>query len=308
MPRIFTTLCFLAATITLAALSQTTTQNLPRPPITGIAYVRIALADPRTAPDFYSNILHLPITNVGCPSAVQTCFVVNTGQQVQTLSTINLRESPSGQLALIAFATADVDKLRRYLISHALSPAMVKVDANGNQHLDVLDPEGHPISFVQPAARQPVSIPPQQVGTHIIHAGFVVNDREKEDKFYKDLLGFRVYWHGGMKDDRTDWVDMQVPDGTDWLEYMLNVPENADHRTLGVMDHIALATPDIHAAEQQLTKNGWHGSEHPQIGRDGKWQLNLYDPNQTRVELMEFAPTQKPCCSDYSGSHPSPQP
>ncbi len=26
-----------------------------------------------------------------------------------------------------------------------------------------------------------------------------------------------------MKDDRTDWVDMRVPDGTDWFEYMLNV-------------------------------------------------------------------------------------
>ena len=30
---------------------------------------------------------------------------------------------------------------------------------------------------------------------------------------------------------------------------------------------------------------------------DGKWQLNLYDPNLTRAELMEFKPVQKPCCS-----------
>ena len=28
-------------------------------------------------------------------------------------------------------------------------------------------------------------------------------------------------------------------------------------------------------------------TEEPQIGRDGKWQLNLYDPDDTRVELME---------------------
>ena len=55
----------------------------------------------------------------------------------------------------------------------------------------------------------------------MIHAGFVVHDRAAEDKFYKDLLGFHLYWHGGMKDDETDWVDMQVPDGTQWLEYML---------------------------------------------------------------------------------------
>ena len=61
-----------------------------------------------------------------------------------------------------------------------------------------------------------------------------------------------------------------------------------------------------HDAQQQLIKNGWKGTEQPKIGRDGKWQLNLYDPDDTRIELMEFTPTQKPCCSDYSGPHPKP--
>src|SRR5437016_14091022 len=99
---------------------------------------------------------------------------------------------------------------------------------------------------------------------------------------------------------------MQVPDGTDWLEYMLNVPANADKHTLGVMNHIALGGPDVHATERQLRTNGWNGTEQPKIGRDGKWQLNLYDPDGTRVELMEFTPSQKPCCSDDSGAPPKP--
>jgi hypothetical protein len=33
--------------------------------------------------------------------------------------------------------------------------------------------------------------------------------------------------------------------------------------------------------------------EKPKIGRDGKWQLNLYDPNGTRAELMEPKPVEK---------------
>jgi catechol 2,3-dioxygenase-like lactoylglutathione lyase family enzyme len=142
----------------------------------------------------------------------------------------------------------------------------------------------------------------------LIHAGIVVRDRAAEDHFYKDILGFRPYWHGGMKDDKDDWIDMQVPDGTDWIEFMLNVPANADHHTLGVMNHIALGVTDIHAAEAQLRKNGWTGNEQPKIGRDGKWQLNLYDPDDTRVEFMEFTPAQKPCCSEYAGPHPGPKP
>jgi catechol 2,3-dioxygenase-like lactoylglutathione lyase family enzyme len=126
------------------------------------------------------------------------------------------------------------------------------------------------------------------------------------DYFYKDILGFRLYWHGGMTDDETQWVDMQVPDGTDWIEYMLNIPANADAHTRGVMNHIAIGVPDIHAAAKELEKNGAPLTEQPKVGRDGKWQLNLYDPDQTRVEWMEFSPTEKPCCAEYTGPHPKP--
>jgi len=47
-----------------------------------------------------------------------------------------------------------------------------------------------------------------------------------------------------------------------------------------------------------VLKRGAKLDEKPQIGRDGKWQLNLYDPNFTRVELMEPKPVEKPCCSE----------
>jgi len=50
-------------------------------------------------------------------------------------------------------------------------------------------------------------------------------------------------------------------------------------------------------AERELVTRAPQLAEKPQIGRDGKWQLNLYDPNQTRVELMEPRPVRKPCCS-----------
>jgi hypothetical protein len=110
-----------------------------------------------------------------------------------------------------------------------------------------------------------------------------------------------------MKDDETDWVDMQVPDGTQWLEYMLVRPgAQPSPRTLGVLNHIALGVPSVSEAAQLLRSRGWTPSENEkeQIGRDGKWQLNLYDPDGTRVELMEFTPVQTPCCSSYTGPHP----
>ena len=187
------------------------------------------------------------------------------------------------------------------MVARGLKPSKAR---KPDTYLSIADPEGHQIAFVQlyflKALESPLQLP------QLIHAGFVVHDRAAEDKFYKDILGFRLYWHGGMKDGEDNWVDMQVPDGTDWIEYMLGVRENKSHKTLGVMNHIALGVPDIHAAEAQLIKNGLKPTEEPKLGRDGKWQLNLYDPDETRVELMEFTPTEKPCCAEYTGPHPRP--
>ena len=66
-------------------------------------------------------------------------------------------------------------------------------------------------------------LPDTRISERIIHVGITVEDRAVADAFYRDILGCHDIWHGGMKDDRVDWVDMRVPDGTDWLEYMLNV-------------------------------------------------------------------------------------
>jgi hypothetical protein len=63
---------------------------------------------------------------------------------------------------------------------------------------------------------------------------------------------------------------------------------------------------DIHAADSKFLTKGTATYDAPEIGRDGKWSLDLYDPDGTRVELMEFNPVEKPCCSEYTGPHPKP--
>jgi catechol 2,3-dioxygenase-like lactoylglutathione lyase family enzyme len=208
--------------------------------------------------------------------------------------------APTNLIAEVFFLTDNVDHLQKYFTSKGQH---VDVSKKGPKCLEITDSEGHKIGFVE---KKNTLTTQQESAFSLIHAGFVVRDRAAEDKFYKDILGFHVYWHGGMKEGEDNWVDMQVSDGADWIEYMLKVPENAKHKQLGVMNHIALGVPDIHAAQQQLIKNGWKGTEEPKIGRDGKWQLNLYDPDETRVEMMEFKPTKEPCCSPYTGPHPGP--
>jgi catechol 2,3-dioxygenase-like lactoylglutathione lyase family enzyme len=294
--------------LAFAAFYTTTNQEPSRPKILGISHVRIRVSDFCKARDFYSMVLD---QHSYCPAdknPIGGSVALHSSQWI----TLNVNSLNAGSLLNqeslleeVGFITDDAAGLRQYLKSHNITVGEV---GTRPPSFTVRDPGGHRISFIErsttPAQLRP-SLPFQP---QIIHAGFVVRDRAAEDRFYKDILGFRPYWHGGMKDEKDDWVAMQVPDGTDWIEYMLNISADADHHTLGVMNHIALGVPDIHAAEQQLIKNGWKPGEKPKMGRDGKWQLNLYDPDDTRVEFMEFTPTQKPCCSEYTGPHPGQHP
>jgi catechol 2,3-dioxygenase-like lactoylglutathione lyase family enzyme len=171
----------------------------------------------------------------------------------------------------------------------------------------VNDPEGRRVEFVE-HGKTPVPAPPASAVSHrMIHTGYKVHSREAEEHFYREILGFRPYWHGGMKDDVTDWVSLQVPDGTDWLEFMLSESPKPTLQWMGVMNHISLGVADMSKAQAILESHGWkvHGGEHPQMGRDGKRQLNVFDPDFSRIELMEFKPAEKPCCSDFTGPHPS---
>ena len=59
-------------------------------------------------------------------------------------------------------------------------------------------------------------------------------------------------------------------------------------------------------AREQLVKYGAHLTEEPKLDREGKWQPNLSDPDQRRIEFMEFAPKEKPCCPEFTGPHPKP--
>ena len=44
---------------------------------------------------------------------------------------------------------------------------------------------------------------------------------------------------------------------------------------------------------------------HTQIGKDGKGQFNLYDPDGIRLELMNFHASEKPCCSPFTADDPA---
>lgn len=271
------------------------------PPIVGYAHVALRTNDFAAAKRFYGQILGFDevqgLTGRGSGTLI---FKVNDHQYIEvSRGQGNPRED---LLIRIAFETTNARALRHYLaLQDVTALGEARRTPEGDLGFTVQDPEGHPIEFVQympgSAERRDFGkeAPDTRISTRLIHAGFIVKSRVVEDRFFANALGFHLMWYGGMTDQRTDWVDMRVRDGSNWLEYMLNARDSSPH-TLGLLCHFSLGVPSVAQAYKTVVKRGYRPHK-PQIGRDGKWQLNLYDPDGTRVEMMEPKPVRTPCCS-----------
>jgi catechol 2,3-dioxygenase-like lactoylglutathione lyase family enzyme len=287
-----------------AVCARAQTSAVARPRITGIDHVSFYTTQPDGVKAVYGGTLGLASAPTVEASGL---FRYMVGKQWVGYSTAPDPKA-TDRMDHVAFATDNIAALRKYLIAKGVKVPAIEGRADHSLSFTVKDPEGHRIEFVE-RGKEESSAPPADsaASRRMIHTGFLVHSRDAEDHFYRDLLGFRLYWHGGMQPDKTDWVAMQVPDGTDWLEYMLGWSDPPDLREMGVLNHISLGVVDMKKAQAILESHGWkpHDGEKAQIGKDGKWQLNVYDPDLSRIELMEFKPTEKPCCAEFTGPHPS---
>ncbi len=284
-----------------------------RPKVTGISHMAVYTSNPAAAEKFYGN--ELGAVKEPDPEDPRGAVYRLNGQFIEVLPLP--AEHSMTRLDHVAFATTDVSALHDYLAAHHYRNIdAVKTGSNGSQWFFTRDPEGNRVEFYQAGPLAPSHMANEAVSTRIIHVGFLVKDRAKEDSFYRDLLGFRPYWYGSMHPGKLDWVAQQVPDGHDWLEYMMTgagsdsgPADKIDARQLGVMNHFSLGVPNMETAVTKLYADDAirFSPRHdgPTMGKDGKWQANLYDPDGTRVELMEFQPVIKPCCSEFTAESPA---
>jgi catechol 2,3-dioxygenase-like lactoylglutathione lyase family enzyme len=270
-----------------------------RPAITGIAFVRFYTGDAAASANFYGKTLGYSSSKAGDIMR----YPVNELQWIEIAPLPS--PAPATRMAAVGFMTRDARVLAQYLKAHSVEI----VDSLKDGRFSVRDPEGNLIVFVQEVkgAAVPPPVPASAASRRMIHTGFVVKDADAENRFYREILGFKPYWRGGRTDDSTDYISQQVPEGSDWLEYMLNVAPNASAKQLGGSDHISLGVEHMADAVAALARNGCEGPTctATRTGRDGKVQLNLFDPDLTRVEYMEFKPSGKTCCSEYTASHPT---
>ena len=282
-----------------------------RPAITSVSHISIYVSDMAAADDFYGRALG-GVKRDDPYDAAGVRYYFSPVQFVEVLP-LPAGETSKNRMDHAAYNTADAEALRKYLAAHHIKvPRRVSKGSDGSKWFAVTDPEGNKVAFVQPPA-DPAPVPENKLSGHIIHVGMIVHDPEKQNAFYRTVLGFRPYWFGGPEGKPPAWISQQVPDGTDWMEYMVvsgpettGIPATMSQSTAGVLNHFSLGVANMRDTVTALTAEGRISKKNdgPKIGLDGKWQYNMYDPDGTRAEFMEFHAVVKPCCSPFTASDP----
>lgn len=285
-----------AALAVLAALGPA--QGAPaRPRITGLAHVGFFVRDMAASRTYYRDVLgyqELPPLKNPDGSLALTFFKINERQFIELFPE---REPGSDRLAHLAFEVEDAEAMRLYLKSRGVAvPDSVNTGRVGNSSFTVKDPDGHTVEFLTygqdgtVAAARGALISSDRISTLMSHAGILVGSLEGAMSFYGGVLGFREVWRGSRDGTTLDWVNLQVPDGDDYIEFMLygNLPEPGKR---GSQHHICLVVPDVPAAAAAIRaragKAGYTRPIETRTGTNRKRQLNLFDPDGTRTELME---------------------
>ncbi len=272
-------------------------EEVKRPRILGIAHIALFVSDVEKSRAFYKDFLGYgePFSLNKPDGSLSLTFIkINERQYIELFPQV---EPGTDRLNHISIQTDNAEAMRAYLASKGVRvPDHVTKGRIGNSNFNVKDPDGHTVEIVQyepdgwTVRDKGKAAGPARVSLRMMHLGILVGAVEPAMKFYRDILGFTETWRGSRNGTQLSWINLKVPDGEDYLEFMLYEQAPAPDKR-GTQHHIALEVPNLAAAVAGLEKNPYrvqYGRAIDQrTGTNRKRQANLFDPDGTRVELME---------------------
>jgi len=285
---------------TMAGTPSAHSQVVPeRPKITGISHVGYFVSDLPKAVSFWHDFFGYDeaytLTKKDSTDIRIAFIKINDHQHIELFN--EPPTIPHNMMSHLCFSVDDIEKMRTYLRSkgYDVKPGNGGKTRTGDYAFEIKDPNGMLIEFVQslPSGLEAQAagkfLPDTRISPRIYHAGYMVGDAEKTEEFYK-MLGFTETWRGGANPKELSWINMKVPDGEDYVELMLyhSLP---DPDKWGTKNHLSLVVPDIEKAVATLEARPAYKVYGKPLtiatGVNGKRQVNLYDPDGTRVEIME---------------------
>lgn len=274
------------------------TKKIKRPRITGVAHMALYVKDIETSRKFYKDFLGYAepysLMNKDGKTLALTYIKINDRQVIELFPE---KKADTNRMYHFAIETDDAEGMRLYLASKGYKvPATTPVGRTGNLNYFVKDPNGTICEIVQ-FGKEGYNMknvgkdnPPTQISQRMSHVGFMVPDLDLATKFYVDVLGFTETWRGGNDGKNVKWVNLKVPEGNDYIELMLYDKEPS-LANMGSMNHICLEVVDIpttlNILKQRALPVGCLMTSEFKIGINKKRQINCYDGDKTRVEIME---------------------
>ncbi|MCX5796522.1 MAG: VOC family protein [Elusimicrobia bacterium] len=140
-------------------------------------------------------------------------------------------------------------------------------------------------------------------GPALRHTGIVVTDLRRSLRFYRGLLGLRVWREEteagpyldsvvGLRGARVRWAKLKAPAGgmIELLQYLSHPrPARRQVRSQDVgASHIALTVRDADGLCRRLRRRGLKVNSAPAVSPDGRVKVAYaHDPDGTIVELVE---------------------
>jgi catechol 2,3-dioxygenase-like lactoylglutathione lyase family enzyme len=288
---------FIFALILGAVLPLFAADEPQRPHITGLSHIALYVHDLEKSRAFYKDFLGFqePYSLSDANGKVQIAFIKINDRQCIELAPEG--KTNSDHLSHIAIETDDAEAMRVYLASRGVKvPEKTPKGRIGNLNFNIYDPDGHTVEIVQYApdswtVREKGNFMSEaRISTRLKHVGIIVTNLAASLKFYHNILGFQETWRGAYRTNQLSWVNLKVPEGDDYIEFMLE-KELPPPDKRGTDHHMSLEVMDVEKAETtletRLDRANYSRPLQIRTGVNRKRQLNLYDPDGTRVELME---------------------
>lgn len=269
-----------------------------RPRLLGVAHMALGVSDIEKSRVFYKDFLGFgePYDLKNADGSLSLTFIkVNDQQYIELFPGLKPNED---RLRHISFYTDNAEQLRQYLLAQGIkAPNKVNQVRIGNTSFNVTDPEGHTVEFTQYEPKgwtireQGKHLGKDRISARMMHLGIIIGEVPAAMGFYKDILGFTEFWRGNARNtDTVSWINMRLPESPDYIEFMLYSTLPAPNNRLS-QHHICLEVPDIEQAlkilEARPARKGYTRPLEIRTGVNQRRQLNLYDPDGTRIELME---------------------
>jgi catechol 2,3-dioxygenase-like lactoylglutathione lyase family enzyme len=296
--RILVVILFFIPLFLSYSVSAKPDKGIKRPRITGIAHASFYTKDVENTRWFYKNFLGyaepFSLMAANGKDLSLTFIKINDRQFVEIFPE---KKVGGNRMYHFAVETNDAETMRKYLASKGYKvPDKTPKGRTGNSNYFVTDPNGTICEIVQyePGSMSEKckgkEMPDTRISARMSHVGFMVPDLEKAVAFYCGILGFSETWRGSRDGKNVTWVNLKVPDGNDYIELML-YDKAPSESSMGSMNHICLEVKDVAKAESILAARKLpEGCKTPTAMKTGinkKRQINCYDIDGTRVEIME---------------------